>query len=194
MKKYIQKADMQELNAKEVCFSQLERMGVTPRGLAAMEGLCVYSVRDGYAVEDCGDYFVVDTEEELLEELDALGEAYGYNADGNQKTTYRDLAEEDESMNLGWCKPYVSADGSHVLILHDGEVESIFSPAVRAYRWNGSLTDEVMAAFAREVNPYYDDYQGWTDLHIALEAMQETGCWHCPWRDDCDAMGEEVKA
>lgn len=108
--------------------------------------------------------------------------------------TYRDLAEEDEGTNLGWCKPYVSADGNHVLILHDGEVESIFSPTVRAYRWNGSLTEEVMAAFAREVNPNYDEYQGWTDLHIALESMRETGCWHCPWRDNCDAMGEEVEA
>ena len=79
-----------------------------------------------------------------------------------------------------------------MLVMYDGELSSIMSPTREAFRYNGTLTDEVLEQFAREVNPDYDLYTGWSDLHVALEAMHPVGCASCPWCEDCEAMYEEM--
>ena len=105
---------------------------------------------------------------------------------------YIDYMNDHEDENLSWCKPYADESGEYTLILHDGMVDAITTPDRIAYRYNGTLTEELMESFARAVNPDYDDYSGWDDLHIALESMHEVGCAHCPFKDDCEAMGEEM--
>ena len=106
--------------------------------------------------------------------------------------TYLEYMQDHENENLSWCKPYSDDSGEYMLVMHDGEVHSILSPTCEAFRYDGTLTDELMERFAREVNHDYDLYSGWSDIHIALEAMHEVGCVSCHWRDDCEVMGEEM--
>lgn len=85
--------------------------------------------------------------------------------------------------NLGWCKPYISEDGKNAITVNEGAV-------------NGMMIDGAdmdldfdIAKFARAVNPDYDDYDGWDDLHIALDGdVHEQSCARCPWFDICEAM------
>ena len=105
---------------------------------------------------------------------------------------YLEYMQEHENDNFSWCKPYANASGDYMLVMCDGELSSIKSPTFEAFRYDGTLTDDVLERFAREVNPDYDLYSGWSDLHIALEAMHEVGCSSCPWREDCEPMGEEM--
>ena len=97
-------------------------------------------------------------------------------------------SHEDE--NLSWCKPYVDDTGKYALILHEGNVDAISTPDGIVY--GDALTADALEAFARTVNEYYDDYSGWDDLLIAIAAMHETGCAHCPCKDDCDAMANDM--
>lgn len=106
--------------------------------------------------------------------------------------TYFDyfLMHDDEPMNMGWCKPYVDKSGDYTLIIHDGEAESAVTPKGTFHRYDGTLTDMVLEHIAHAVNDYYDDYFGWSNCHIALEAMTETNCINCPLRDECEAINE----
>lgn len=106
--------------------------------------------------------------------------------------TYHDYMIDHDEENLSWCKPYADKSGDYRLVIYDGELMSIMSPDREAHRWDGSLTDELLEAFARAVNPDYDMYNGYTDLEIALDATHPVGCSSCPWFDDCDTMGEEM--
>ena len=113
---------------------------------------------------------------------------------GEEKTprTYREYMEEHDGENLSWCKPYSDDSGEYKLIMYEGIVDSISAPTIEAWRWNDTLTAEVLRDFARAVNPDYNEYKGWTDEHIALEVMHPIGCSACPWFGDCEAMGEET--
>ena len=107
--------------------------------------------------------------------------------------TYAEYFENHETENFSWCKPYTDKTGEYMLVIHDGELSSIASPDIIAYRYDGSLTDEIIKQFAMAINPNYDLYSEWTDLHIALDSMHEIGCSHCPFKDECDAMEEEMQ-
>ena len=107
--------------------------------------------------------------------------------------TYLEYMKTHENENLGWCKPYVDNSGNYFAIMYEGNMEWISMPDTEALRYDGSLTNEVLEAFARSVNPDYDVYSGWTDVHIALDAMREIGCSECPFRCDCDAMLEDIE-
>ena len=104
---------------------------------------------------------------------------------------YLDYMRSHEDENLSWCKPYASDAGDHVLIMQEGKLLGIISPEREAFT-DDTLTDEALKQFAREVNRDYDAYRGWDDLDIALKAMHEVGCAACPWREDCDAMHEDL--
>ena len=105
---------------------------------------------------------------------------------------YRDYMEVHCDENLDWCKPYVSdKSDEYCLIMYDGEPDAVIMPDGTFYRYNGSLTDEVMEAFARAVNSDYDLHSGYDDWLIALRAMHEVGCASCPFSDDCEAMDEQ---
>lgn len=100
--------------------------------------------------------------------------------------------------NLGWCKPYISEDDRYALVLHEGEISTIQADG-RDLDWDDKdpiyvtlrYSKDLLHRLARSVNPDYDEYEGYTDTHIILDAMQERGCAACPWRDECDAMIEE---
>lgn len=106
--------------------------------------------------------------------------------------TYLDYMLEHEDENFSWCKPYVSDDGEYAIVMYSGTPEDIRTPSGDAHRYNGTLNERTLQEFARAVNPDYDQYHDWTDEHIALDAMHETGCAYCPWRDECEAMYETM--
>jgi len=107
--------------------------------------------------------------------------------------TYREYMESHEDENFSWCKPFTNKDEDCFAIMYDGTIDHVITPEMEAQRYDGSLNDETLEVFARRVNPDYDLYGGWSDEHIALEVMHEIGCTSCPFKDDCEAMGEEMQ-
>lgn len=94
--------------------------------------------------------------------------------------------------NLGWCKPYVSDDESCCVIVNNGKIASCtINGEDVGYILPNTDVDAIAHRLAVAVNPDYADYDGWDDLHIAIDAMTEVGCSECPFRDDCDAMWED---
>ena len=98
--------------------------------------------------------------------------------------------------NLGWCKPYISEDERYALAINEGKIISI--------QIDGRLVEmderepghfryskDLLHRLARSVNPDYDEYVGYADTYIILDALEERGCAECPWRDECVAMLEE---
>ena len=108
--------------------------------------------------------------------------------------TYREYFEEHENENLSWCKPYLDKSEEYCIVMHDGEVNGVVTPQMEAIRgWSGTQDiEDAVADIAKHINPDYDCYSGWDDLHIALDAMHEWGCASCPYKEECDAMGEEM--
>ena len=85
--------------------------------------------------------------------------------------------------NLGWCMPYSTKDGDVWIAVAEGRICGA--------RINGCDTDNPSAAtIARRVNPDYALYSGWSELYIALDAMDEHNCRDCPWFWACDAMDD----
>ena len=152
----------------------------------------------GYATEDLRwnydpcDYFAEDASADLVP-----GYTMEVNIDYEELEshfTYGDYFEEHDDENFSWCKPYTDETEDYWLVIYDGEVEQIKSPTYTTDPVNYERPDEDrVERFAREVNPDYDLYSGWSDTHIALEKMHETGCAHCPWFDECQAMGERMQ-
>lgn len=106
--------------------------------------------------------------------------------------TYLKYMEQNPAANFPWCKPYTNDEQTHFLIVYDGLANSIETPTATAHRYGGSDFNAELETLAREVNPDYDYYSGYGDQKIALDMMHEIGCWHCPFRDECEAMGEEM--
>lgn len=105
--------------------------------------------------------------------------------------TIRELMQENGE-NLSWCRPYVSDDGAYALALNEGEIAGMIlnGEDIEAGKLDSA---ELLRRFAKAVNPDYGDYDGWDDLHIALEGkIRERGCAECPWFDVCDAMSGDV--
>ena len=76
--------------------------------------------------------------------------------------------------------------------MYDGEPNSIIVSGVTVHKCEGyDLFRLFLNKLARKVNPYYDDYKGFSDEHIAMEKMHPVGCAHCPFLDECDAACEE---
>ena len=98
---------------------------------------------------------------------------------------YRKMMQDRPDENLSWCVPYKTADGKYALAVCEGKPAGmILDGKVVDY----SELEASLPTLAKAVNPDYGDYAGWTDLHLATEAMQECGCAHCPWFGTCDAM------
>lgn len=100
----------------------------------------------------------------------------------------KDYMEQHPGENLSWCKPYTDEDGN-ALIMYEGEAIA-YQINGQKHLKGGSCFD--LEQFAREINPYHDDYKGYTDEHIALEMLRECGCASCPFRDECEAMNEDL--
>lgn len=106
--------------------------------------------------------------------------------------TYLDYMNEHPDANFEWCKPYTNDAETHYLVIYDGIANSIDTPDMTAHRYGGSDFEAALETLAREVNPDYELYSGYSDQKIALDRMHEIGCWHCPFRDECEAMGEDL--
>lgn len=104
--------------------------------------------------------------------------------------TFREMMQE-EGGNLSWCRPY-SFPGGNALAVNEGKVVGMI---LRGEDLTYREPSDHMDAFAREVNPDYSTYQGWSDLHIALDGdgVRECDCRDCPWFSTCDAMAEEME-
>lgn len=95
--------------------------------------------------------------------------------------------------NLGWCKPYMSDDDRIAVALMEGEIITVQIDG-RDIEWDEDrkttwrYSAELLHRLARSINPDYDDYNGYDDTEIILDALHERGCSDCPWRDECDAM------
>ena len=102
--------------------------------------------------------------------------------------TYRDYYNDHPNENLGWCRPFTDDNGAWIAE-QSSDDGTIMFPNGAEY----ALTDKAkLRDFAKLVNPNYDMYQGYTDYQIALDAMRETGCAHCPWNAACDVMDYEL--
>lgn len=110
--------------------------------------------------------------------------------------TIRELMQENGE-NLSWCRPYVSDDGAYAISVTEGEVSGMRlngDDSVSASLAEPGRRSELLKQFAKAVNPDYGDYDGWDDLHIALEGkIRERGCAECPWFDVCDAVSGDVE-
>lgn len=103
--------------------------------------------------------------------------------------TTRDYMINHPRENLEWCAPYITDDNRYAIAINEGEIVSM--------QVNGQDIDPTPNAItdmARAVNPYFDDYSGYTPTRIALysEKFHQTGCKNCPWFGICDAMDEET--
>ena len=110
--------------------------------------------------------------------------------------TYREYFEIHEDENFSWCKPYFDESGEYCIVMLEGEPCGIVTPEVEivsGYDGAQAAIDETIPLIAKAINPDYDLYSGWTNLHIALDAMRECGCANCPFKDDCEPMGEEMQ-
>ena len=103
---------------------------------------------------------------------------------------YSEYFEEHQAENFSWCKPYMDKTETYYVVMHDGEMLGIVTPTTVAYRYDGTLTDDLLERVAKEINPDFDSYSGWDLTHIILEAMNEVGCFHCPFKEDCEPYNE----
>ena len=111
--------------------------------------------------------------------------------------TYREYFELHQMENVGWCTPYTDKNEENYLIMYDGTPESVFfgdeTGGVAYHRGLDSNYDAHLEKFARLVNPYYDQYVHRNDDVIARDVMHETGCYYCPFKNDCDAMWDNIE-
>ena len=94
--------------------------------------------------------------------------------------------------NLSWCRPYVSKDENCFVVVCNGKISGcIINNENVGYILPSTDVAAIAHRLAVAVNPDYAEYNGYSDLEIALDAMTEIGCADCPFRDDCDAMWED---
>ena len=98
------------------------------------------------------------------------------------------MREQDE--NMGWCKPFFSPDGNTTFAVNEGKLAGAMIDGEEVPAKD--LDDpETIEKIARRVNPYYDDYSGWSTMHIAQDGiLREGACRECPWFETCAAMDE----
>lgn len=110
-----------------------------------------------------------------------------------------------EGGNLSWCAPYSSSDGRIQFALNEGEIVSLKLDGKDVdsdvpqipFAHNATYSETLLEKVARILNSNYDDYEGWDNTHIILEArgtsLKECDCCDCPWFDVCDAMDNPDK-
>lgn len=92
----------------------------------------------------------------------------------------------ENGQNVSWCKPLKHRTEDIFLIVTEGEISGI--------RINGkdeNVTPEIITELAKKLNESHDEYEGWSDTHILLDAdFEELGCSDCPYFDICEAMDD----
>lgn len=99
---------------------------------------------------------------------------------------YRDLMRESNE-NQSWCKPMISDRVKFTIM--EGQITALIIDETEV-----PATAENIKTAAKMVNPYYDEYEGWSDHHIACNGdVREAPCHECPWFAECEIMNEEVE-
>lgn len=106
---------------------------------------------------------------------------------------YSEYFEEHDTENFVWCIPFTDRTESYFIVVHDGLVDSIATPDIVAYRYGSVDFDALLEQVAREVDPNYDLYSGYSDLQIALGVMHGVGCYHCPFKEECEAYNSDME-
>lgn len=106
--------------------------------------------------------------------------------------TYRDYFAAHADECVDWCTPYI-ADGGYAMAVNDVEMNELSGLMIAGEDIDTCDTREdaePVKRLAKAVNADYDLYSGWSDTHIAIEAMRKVGCASCPWFKDCAQMDE----
>lgn len=104
--------------------------------------------------------------------------------------SYRDTMIENQE-NLEWCKPLSFLGGRVIVALNEGQITCISVDGKTLPSYPENVHADSIRTAAKLVNPEYDEYSGWPDTHILLEAdYEELPCCKCPWFDVCDAMDD----
>lgn len=92
----------------------------------------------------------------------------------------------ENGQNVSWCKPLKHRTEDILLIVNEGEISGI-----RINEKDENVTPEIITELAKKLNESYDEYEGWSDTHILLDAdFEELGCSNCPYFDICEAMDD----
>ena len=117
-----------------------------------------------------------------------------YDEKQNAPRTYGEYMAEHPEENMSWCRPYVSDDGRYAVAVNEGEIiEAITPEGHLPVGYLSPLTEDEIEKLAREIDPEYELYSGWTDTEIILNKLHETGCASCPFFGKCDAMSQEME-
>ena len=102
---------------------------------------------------------------------------------------YREIMMQNDE-NLSWCKPLFFDSDKVIIAVNETGIVGIQIDGV-----DTDITPAEINAVARRVNEEYDEYKGWDDKHIILDAdYRELPCRLCPWFGICDAMDAEYTA
>lgn len=102
--------------------------------------------------------------------------------------TYHDYYVEHDTESTDWCWPYVK--GNNAICVNDSATDEISGLMIDGEDIDFRNDTGAIKRLAQSVNPYYDDYRGCSDTHIAIEAMDKVGCASCPWFGECQQMDE----
>ena len=102
--------------------------------------------------------------------------------------TYRDYYRDHPDECIDWCMPYVK--GKNAVCVNDITYDEISAIMIEGVDIDFRDDPGAIKRLAQHVNPDYAVYRGWSDTHIAIEAMQKVGCASCPWFSVCQQMDE----
>lgn len=100
----------------------------------------------------------------------------------------------DKGGNLYWCAPYQSKDGSIKFSLCEGKINGLQIDGEKVESDTDVLSpeyysDALLEKVARKMNVYYEEYSGWDNTHIIMDAAESIrDCADCPYFNDCEAM------
>lgn len=108
--------------------------------------------------------------------------------------TWREYYEYNNTENTQWCMPFCGDNRQIGNFKHDFDFLILFEGKAHSLYIDGKAihdpSEDDLKDFAKAINPDYDLYDGWDDLHIALDVMRECGCSQCPFFGECSEMDE----
>lgn len=103
----------------------------------------------------------------------------------------------DSNENLGWCKCLnVGREQRVQVVVNDGTIISLAIDGKYVLQevlyGAGTYTETTLEKVAKMVNPYFEDYKGYTATEIILDAEhKEEPCCNCPWFYVCAVLDED---
>jgi len=100
----------------------------------------------------------------------------------------------DNGGNLSWCAPYQSEDGKIKFSLCEGKINGLQIDGAEIESDTGVMaaeyySDYLLEKVARRMNAVYDEYSGYSNTHIIMDAAEPIhNCSDCPFFSFCEAM------